>query len=150
MFQNLLVPLDGSRFGELALMYAQSLAQKYAARIILLHVVPSIWEAEMRAEVPGSEDIVLETETEDATDYLRQKEKVLRDDGFRVTAVILKGEPIHNMILKASETENADILIMSTHGFTGVRRLMFGNVAEKVINKATVPVLLIRPPDEDS
>ncbi|MCP4359203.1 MAG: universal stress protein [Chloroflexi bacterium] len=149
MFQNLLVPLDGSQFGELALTYALSLAQKYAAHIILLHVVPSIWEAEMRAEVPESEDIALEIETEDATDYLHQKEALLRNDGFQVTAVILKGEPVHIMILKAIETENADTIIMSTHGFTGVRRLMFGNIAEKVINKATVPVLLIRPPEKD-
>ncbi len=148
MFQHLLVPLDGSKFGEQALAYAQSLAQHYHSQITLVHVLPADWEGEMRAEMPGAEAVSRQMEIIDTTNYLRQKEEALRQEGFQVTAVILQGEPVHRKILEAVTSEGADTLIMSTHGFTGIKRLMFGNVAEKVISRAMVPVLLIRPPDE--
>lgn len=149
IFKNVLVPLDGSRFGEQALAYAESLARQYDGRITLVHVVPAGWPAELRAEAPEVETQALQSETHDATDYLRQQEARLRQDGLAVTALILKGEPIHRLILEAVETESADVIVMSTHGFTGIKRLMFGNVAEKVISKAPVPILLIRPPADD-
>lgn len=146
MFQHLLVPLDGSHFGELTLSYACSLAEKYQSHILLLHVIAARWEGEMRAEVPSGEGERETHDTHDATVYLQQKEKTLRAEGFTVTAVIRKGEPVHEMILETAVAENADTIIMSTHGFTGLKRLMFGNVAEKVISRAQIPVLLIRPP----
>lgn len=148
MFQKLLIPLDGSPFGELTLNYARSLAGQYHSQILLLHVVASAWEGEMRAEMPVAESTAQAHETDDATAYLWEKEQALRAEGFTVTAVIRQGEPVHEMILDTAVTENADTIIMSTHGFTGLKRLMFGNIAEKVIGRATVPVLLIRPPDD--
>jgi nucleotide-binding universal stress UspA family protein len=147
VFQKLLIPLDGSPFGELTLNYARSLAQHYQSQILLLHVVSSGWEGEMRAEMPSAERTTQTHETHDATDYLREKERALRDEGFVVTAVIRKGEPVHEKVLETAVSENADTIIMSTHGFTGLKRLMFGNVAEKVLSRAQIPVLLIRPPD---
>ncbi len=147
MFQKLLIPLDGSPFGELTLRYARSLAGQYQSHLLLLHVTTSGWEGEMRAEMPSAERAAQAHETQDASQYLREKEQALRDEGYMVTAVIRKGEPVHEMILDTAVTENADTIIMSTHGFTGLKRLMFGNVAEKVISRATIPVLLIRPPD---
>lgn len=147
MFQKLLVPLDGSPFGELTLEYTRSLAEQYGSHILLLHVVASGWEGEMRAEMPSVEKATQAQGTQDATAYLEEKEQALRGEGFMVTAVIRKGEPVHEMILDTAVAQNADTIIMSTHGFTGLKRLMFGNVAEKVISRATLPVLLIRPPD---
>jgi nucleotide-binding universal stress UspA family protein len=149
MFQKLLIPLDGSSFGELTLAYARSLAQHYRSEILLLHVVSSGWEGEMRAEMPSTEQATQTHEAHDATAYLREKEQVLREEGYVVTAVIRQGEPVHEMILDTAVAEQADTIIMSTHGFTGLKRLMFGNIAEKVIGRAAIPVLLIRPPDNN-
>lgn len=149
MFQNILVPLDGSQFGEQALAHALSLSQKYGGKVTLLHVVPANWEGEMRAEMAESEDNAIQAETSGATHYLTEKEQALRAEGYRVTAVIMKGHPIHTMILEATQNEKADTIAMSTHGFSGIRRVMFGNVAKKVIRKATVPVLLVRPTSEN-
>jgi len=147
MFQKLLIPLDGSQFGELTLNYARYLAGQFQSEILLLHVVSTGWEGEMRAELPSGEGEKQAHETHDATAYLREKETALQAEGYTVTAVIRKGDPVHEMILETAVAENADTIIMSTHGFTGLRRLMFGNVAEKVISRSKIPVLLIRPPD---
>lgn len=137
MFQHLLIPLDGSESGELALTYACSLAQKYNSQMTLLHILPT-GEVD---HLPASEH----TSTQLAVNYLRQQEGRLREEGFRVTAVFRQGEPVHTLILDAVVTENADTVIMSAHRATSLKRLMYSNTAEKVTSKTAVPILLIRP-----
>jgi len=149
MFKHLLVPLDSSQFAENALEYALSLAQHYDSQITLLHVVAQEWEAEMRAELPNIEDIAEGTETRSAVTYLSAKEKELKEKGYNVVALVQKGEPVSRTILDTAKSEGADIIVMSSHGFTGLKRLMFGNVAEKVIQHAQIPVLLIRPSEKE-
>ncbi len=146
MFKHLLVPLDSSQFAENALEYALSLARHYNSQITLLHVVGQEWEAEMRAELPGIEEIAEGAETGSAVSYLSAKEKELKEKGYDVVALVQKGEPVSQIILDTAQAEEVDIIVMSSHGFTGLKRLMFGNVAEKVIKNAQIPVLLIRPP----
>lgn len=150
MFAHLLVPLDGSNFGDEAMTYALSLAQKYASQITLLHVTSQQWEAEMSAEVPQAEALTEQTETNIMAANLKAKKDKLAADGYKVEALIMKGQPISDVILKAAETENADTIIITTHGLTGWRRHLFGSVAEKVISQSQIPVLVIRPLAKES
>ena len=145
MFSHLLVPLDGSSFGDKALAYALSLAQKYDSEITLLHVTGKQWEGEMSAESPQVESLTEQVETSVSELNLKAKKDKLRADGYNVNAIIMRGEPISDIILKAAKAENADTIVMSTHGLTGWRRHMFGSVAEKVIGHSQIPVLVIRP-----
>lgn len=145
MFSHLLVPLDGSTFADKALAYALSLAQKYDSKITLLHVSSHHWEGEMSAEVPQAETLTAQIETSSSELYLKEKKDKLTADGYKVEALIMKGEPISAIILKAAESESADTIIMSTHGHTGWRKHLFGSVAEKVITHSQIPVLVIRP-----
>lgn len=149
MFKHLLVPLDSSKFAENALAYALSLAEHYDSQLTLLHVVAQEWEAEMRAEIPKAEDIIETAETNKAVLYFNAKGKELKDQGYKINALIQKGEPVSRVILETAQNEGADTIVMSSHGFTGLKRLMFGNVAEKVVQQAKIPVLLIRPPEEE-
>lgn len=137
MFQHLLIPLDGSQSGELALVYARSLAQQYNSQITLLHILPT-GEVD---QPPASE----QASAHPAVSYLWQQERQLREEGFRVTAVLRQGEPVHTLILDAVATENADTIIMSAHRANSLKRLMYSNTAEKVMSKTAVPILLIRP-----
>lgn len=150
MFQHLLIPLDGSPRAEAALPYALSLAEHYAGRLTLLQVIVPPFEAEMQAELPGVADEVLDRERRIAVDYLRQKEMELAGRGLRVAAVTLSHPFIPDAILAAIASEGADTIVMSTHGFTGLSRLVLGSVAEQVVRHASVPVILIRTPTEES
>ncbi len=149
MFKHLLVPLDGSKFGEKALEYALSLAQQYQSKITLLHVVHDQWAGEMRAESPQLDELTQQKESNQSYIYLNTKEKQLQEKGYNVSAIIKSGEPIDRAILDMAEAEEVDTIVMSSHGFTGLKRLMFGNTAEKILSHATVPVLLIRQPLDD-
>lgn len=145
MFQHLLVPLDGSPAAEAALPVARELATRCAARLTLVQVIkPAPWPAEMRAELPDMEPRVVDREVEVATAYLREQEAVLREAGFAVQALIMPRESVVRGILDALEEAGADTIVMSTHGLTGLPRLMLGSVAEQVVRHTPVPVVLVR------
>ncbi|NOX62948.1 MAG: universal stress protein [Chloroflexi bacterium] len=147
MFNHLLVPLDGSPFAEKALPYALEIAEKCNAKITLVHVIPPgqwEWEAEMRAELPEGEESAHQHDTRDAANYLKKQEEELREQGYDVTALLVKDRAVDKAIIETAKSENADTIIMTTHGLTGLQRRILGSVAEKVTRHAPVPILLIR------
>lgn len=153
MFQHLLVPLDGSDFAEHALTYALSLARQYGSQITLLRVLPPgrwEWEGEMRAELPDGGDRVHEVERSQAELYLEEKKNELDARGVEVTAILIPGRGVAEAILDTAVAEDADTIIIATHGLTGIQRWMIGSVAERVMRHAPVPVLLIRASDVEA
>lgn len=149
MFSHLLIPLDGSPFGDEALVYALSLAQKYESKITLLHVTTQQWEGEMSAELPEAEELSERVRSSTSQLNLKEQKDQLTAAGYQVNALVMKGNPVGEVILKAAESENADTIIMSTHGMTGWRRHLYGSVAESVVGHSKIPVLLIRPLAKD-
>ncbi len=146
MFKHILVPLDGSAFAEAALPYAQSLAGKYQAEITLLRViVPPRWPGVLEAELPELIERLSKTAAQDATSYLQYRQESLQAQGLRVTARAQSGEPAPDLILEIAKELNCDLIVMSTHGRSGLQRWMFGSVAERVLRHAEIPVMLIRP-----
>lgn len=146
MFKHILVPLDGSAFAEAALPYAQSLALHYQAEITLLRViVPPRWPGALEAESPELIERLNKTAVQDATSYLQYQQESLQAQGLHVTAHIQNGEPAANLILDMAKEQNSDLIIMSTHGRSGLQRWMFGSVAERVVRQATIPIMLVRP-----
>lgn len=150
MFQHLLIPLDGSHRAEEALPYAAALAERFSSRLTLLQVIgPVLWEAEMRAELPDAEAQLQQRELDSATSYLRQKEAELAGQGLAVNALVLSHASVPDAILATAVNEGADAIVMCTHGLSGLRRLLLGSVAEQVMRRSTVPVVLIRSQREE-
>ncbi len=146
MFKHILVPLDGSAFAEAALPYAQSLAFQYQAEITLLRVVaPPRWPGALEAELPELIERLNKTAVQDATSYLQYKQEALQALGLNATARIQSGEPAPDLILETARALNSDLIVMSTHGRSGLQRWMFGSVAERVLRHAEIPVMLVRP-----
>ncbi|MCS6843705.1 MAG: universal stress protein [Caldilineales bacterium] len=151
MFQHLLVPLDGSPAAEAALPVARALAARCGGRLTLVHVIkPAPWPAEMRAELPDMESRVVDRELEVATAYLRHQEDALAAQGLAADALIMRRDSVVDGILEAVEEVGADAIVMSTHGLTGLPRLMLGSVAEQVVRHTPVPVVLVRSQVETS
>lgn len=150
MFQHLLIPLDGSPRAEEALPYALALAERFNATLTLLQVAgPATWEAEMRAELPDAAAQLQHRELDSITAYLRRKEDELASQGFTVSALAVHDTSIPDAILAAAASEGADTIVMCTHGLTGLRRLLLGSVAEQVVRRSPVPVVLIRSQREE-
>lgn len=135
--QTILLPTDLSASAESALGAAFSLARDYHARLIVLHV------ASYGSAVPYSE---FETMLKDSSGYRRELEDQLRqcqkpacNAEFRVE----EGDPAEQILRIAQETR-CDLIVMGTHGRTGLRRLLMGSVAEKTLRNASCPVLLVK------
>lgn len=141
MFKKILVPLDGSSFAEEALPYARELAACDNAEIILARV------DEPYEPPPGSfvaATAIPEVVQLAAGEYLEQIVSRLQLAGLRVSSAVLDGK-VHEALLKFAKSEGVDLIVMSTHGRTGLSRLLMGSVAEQVVHGAHCPVLLVRP-----
>jgi nucleotide-binding universal stress UspA family protein len=142
MYQKVLVPLDGSKLAECVLPEVRNLSRGgVVGEVILLNVVevPSVWVAE------GFDFISLKDNQMAAKKkYLAEQQSLLSSEGMTVNVAVLEGETAHTIIDYAKDN-HVDLIVIATHGYKGVKRVMFGSVALKVLHDAHVPVLLIRP-----
>jgi nucleotide-binding universal stress UspA family protein len=141
---RVLVPIDFSANSRRALDYAHGLAVKFDAALHLVHV----------CEVPGMMTPALDAYAiaysdwsrrlgEEAENQLNRLTAALQD--VTVTTEVLFGPPA-SAIIKAAETNQADLIVMGTHGHGAVMHLLMGNVAERVVRSASCPVLTVREP----
>jgi nucleotide-binding universal stress UspA family protein len=141
-YTALLAPLDGSVFAAQALDQAKTLAATLHARITLVSAVteqPTLGELVAPPVVPvkGAD------ETETLTNYLQENRQRLESEGFAVDTRLECGLPAE-VILRVAEEIHADLIVMATHGRTGLPRLWLGSIAMKVVQVSTRPVLLVR------
>lgn len=151
-YKKIVVPVDGSGWSEMALPHAARIAKNNDAEVILLRIYHSRsaeYQDSMAAANQNEEFI--DQEYESAKQRLITNRNDLRAQGVKVRGHITYGRnPAHN-ICRYVENEGADLVVMSTHGRTGLARFVFGSVAQKVMQGLSVPVLLIRPdkPEEE-
>lgn len=147
MTQHILVPLDGSRLAATAVPYVLTLARTFDARISLLAVVafPPVHHGLPSAAAEEGDG----RQVTESTAYLESVAAALRARGLAVTTVVRHGDPASE-ILAASEEEGCSLVVMSTHGRTGLERLRMGSVARRVVRHAIIPTLVVRPDDHAS
>lgn len=85
----------------------------------------------------------MESKRDELLSELRLEARALKQAGFVVTSQVRFGEPVEE-ILAASEAHQVDLIAMATHGRSGIRRMLMGSVAEAVLRRSTVPVLMLR------
>lgn len=142
MYRRVLVPLDGSELAECALPEVMNLAKGgVVGEVVLLNVVdiPSLWVAE-GLDIMKLKDALLEK----AQEYLSDVQSRLSKEGLNVSDVVMEGKTAQT-IIDYSREKAVDLIVLATHGYTGMKQLMFGSVALRVLHDAHVPVLLIRP-----
>lgn len=137
--RTVLFPTDFSELNGPALHYATSLARDSDARLLIVHV------AEPLSAYGGGGDAFYAIPPDD--EALRQRlEEVLPDDpAVPCEHRLLSGDPAHQIVHLAKQ-ENADLIVMGTHGRTGLMRLVMGSVAEAVVRRAPCPVFTVRQP----
>ena len=143
--EHLLVPLDGSSFAERSIPLAVELSTQTGATLTMLRVVQDL-DAQNKQIIFKSEEAAEEAVTQWkllATRYLDELAKGIKAEGVKVSSMVLSGDP-ENLIGTIAETLPADLIVMSTHGRSGVSRWVYGSVANKVLRTASCPVLLVR------
>ena len=143
MYKKILVPLDGSPLAEAVLPHAQALAKSEGAEIVLLSV-PVTPNLEMLSRNPGLASRIIEETEKETEAYLEAEVAKLSQDGTKVTSV-MRERPIPEIILAVADEMQIDVIAMSTHGRSGIQRWLMGSVADRVVNHAHIPVMLIHP-----
>ena len=150
MFKHVLVPLDGSKVGEAALPVVDQLCDKLPSgmkvEITLLGIITLLrhWVVVGEASAPVSytED-EMELIKQRVMNYLEKTAQLVTCKGVSVNFLVRTGNAADE-ILKTAPEIGADLIAMSTHGRSGLRRLAFGSITDKVLHGADVPVLMVR------
>lgn len=147
MYKRAVIPLDGSPVAEAILPMILEIAGPLDMEVVLLRVVQPL--ASMVIE--GARHIMveaLESQHIDAVEYLAPLAVELRNKGIRVETFVRRGVASDEILACARETAS-DLIAMTTHGRSGLGRLLFGSVAEEVLRHSDVPVFLMRCTEAD-
>jgi nucleotide-binding universal stress UspA family protein len=142
-YKHILVPLDGSELAELALADAFSLASLNGATITLLQVIPPLEHLVVNIEPVGLVNELAETNKNKALHYLEEVSGREEGSDLKVRLAVETGSPAET-IIDYAHREPVDLIVMATHGRSGLQRWVYGSVADKVLRGADLPVLLVR------
>lgn len=142
-FSTIMVAVDFSDSSDNAFQMALSLADKYTARLLILHVINE--PVDLRGfYVPHISFEKLEEEIAEGAQKMMESFCRQHIDGFEnFESRIVPGLPYEEIIRQADKS-NAELIVLGTHGRTGLDHVLFGSTAEKVVRKSTVPVLTVR------
>ena len=142
--QKILVPTDFSDLSQQALEFGLSLADTFRAKLYLMHV----WELPMTGSLlppePYPESVLTEEQTA-GEEHLTKITNELRASGFDVEPLFVFGKP-YMEIVKAAADLGIDLIVLASHGRSGVSHLLLGSVAEKVVRLAPCPVFTVKAP----
>jgi nucleotide-binding universal stress UspA family protein len=149
--RSILLPTDFSDCGNYALRYAASLAQTFGASMIFVHVIEPMAPAVGYSGI--SEPLPIADITEQLEDSAERELPKLAEceecAGLEVEEVITHGEAASEIVRVAKE-RNVDLIVVSSHGRTGLGRILFGSTAEAIVRHASCPVLVVKPPQEET
>jgi len=140
---KILVPVDFSEYSKKALDYAVQFAKQFNSELTLIYVIePIVYPSDFGlGQIPINQvDFEIQSRAEDELKKLIE-EKVPAD--LKANYVVKTGKPFLEIINTAKDC-NCDLIIIATHGHTGIEHILFGSTAEKVVRKSPVPVLVVR------
>ena len=144
--RNVLVPVDFSENAEAAARYASDLAQKFGSKLHLLHVVEPASFVNDLTNVP----FTLSDKQLEATAMTDLEALATRfiDPDVQTSWIVKRGKGYQEIVKSAKELK-ADMIVISTHGYTGLKHTIMGSTAERVVRHAPCPVLVLRAEGED-
>lgn len=150
--QRLLVPLDGNPAHEAGLPVAESLAESCSADLSLLMVVPTAAtlsgeRAIIAQRLPGATAALLDLAEQEAKEYLHRHATRVQAAGFTVTTEVRRGDPA-TVIVSAAEDLKTDLIVLATHGKTGLKAFWSGTPTPAVATRSVTPLLLVPVTDE--
>lgn len=143
--KSILVPTDFSEFSDKAILQAADIAEQNNAKIYLLHVVDRMQECAIDYCIPLETmmKIQADSEKEAARKMQEEADKILKAKKIDVAFDVKSGIP-YEEILKEQKERKADLIVIASHGRTGILKSLIGSVAERVMREAKCPVLLVR------
>ncbi len=147
-YGKIVVPLDGSGWSERAIPHAVDIAQNNNAELILLHVFRPPAQEYIDQIALAGQDTQLQQLREEMKQKLMSVRNQIRDEKINVRVQFIEGTGVAGIICDYIKEEAVNLIVMTSHGRTGISRWVFGSIAHKVIQCAEVPVMVVRPGQE--
>jgi nucleotide-binding universal stress UspA family protein len=149
MYHKIMVPLDGSELAECVLPHVESMVRgQHATSVSLIRVVEPTYMPQRYSEYGISEEAIKQAEGESrasAQDYLEQLAKRLDYGRAEVPTMVLTGKVAETLADYAAKYE-IDLVVISTHGRSGINRWVWGSIADRLLRSICAPVLMVRAP----
>jgi nucleotide-binding universal stress UspA family protein len=143
--KKILVPIDFSDYSKPALLYSAELAGIFGSELILIHIIePIIYPPDFSMGQIALPPLTIDIDSA-ATEELEKLIKTELPSTIMAKILVRTGKPFVEIVDAASE-EDVDLIVISSHGRTGVEHILFGSTADKVVQKAPCPVLTLRDP----
>ena len=143
-YQNILVPVDGSETSYTAVAQAAELAKAFGGKITVVQVLAlDPYIAAEYISATQTNDLIERARTS-VLKTLEEAAAKFSDLGIPVEAKLLEGQVVHREIIREAETSKADLIVIGSHGRTGLKRLFLGSVAQSVLGEEHIPVLVVR------
>jgi len=146
--KTILFPTDYSHGARVAMDHAVSLARDYNARLILLYVIENIIIVDWQNPASLYAASLVEDLEKSAWQEMDKWGTMVSSKLKNVEKVVVKGVPFVE-IIKTARAQHADLIVIGTHGRTGVNHMLYGSTAEKVVRKSPCPVLTVRIADKE-
>ena len=153
VFNNILVPVDGSEHSSRAIEYASEIASKFNSKLTLFHAYFFTLPVTPSTILPGapnygvmtqeSIDVLSQKTKKDANQILVQATNLVKEKNVVVKSLLREGRVVTE-ILKILETEKVDLIVMGARGISGIKKLFLGSTSEEVVKKANCPVLIVK------
>ena len=143
-YHNILVPVDGSETAYAAVAKAVEFAKVFGSKVTVVQVLsldPYIAAEYISAN--QTNDLIERARTA-ITESLDAAKAKFNEQGIEVETKLLEGQVIHREIVKAAQENHADLIIIGSHGRTGLKKLFLGSVAQSVLGESHIPVLIVR------
>jgi nucleotide-binding universal stress UspA family protein len=143
-FTNIVVATDGSKYSVAAASEAIGLAKRNGSALTVLSVVPADIDTPVDVGFTvNQQELIAEKEMQEAEKNARAVKEAAQKENVSVKALIMSGKPA-DAIIEIAKERRADLIVLGSHGRTGLERLLMGSVAERVIVLATCPVLVVK------
>lgn len=143
-YQNILVPVDGSNTSFSAIEKAADIAKAFNSKITVVQVLALDPYIAAEYITTNQTNELIERARTSINQTLEEAKQKFSEAGVEVETKILEGQVIHREIVKAAEDLNSDLIIIGSHGRTGIKKLILGSVAQNVLGEIHTPVLVVR------
>ncbi|RMX06064.1 universal stress protein [Corticibacter populi] len=148
MYQHIMVPIDGSETSLHAIEHAKAIGKAFGGSVLVLYVIDPYPFTGIGTDLAyGQAQYVAET-SEQARDALARARQELEQAGLQVETLSLEGSIVQNTISQVVQERGIDLVVMASHGRSGLEKFLLGSTTDRVLGSVQVPVLVVRRPDD--
>lgn len=149
MYTRILVPIDGSATSLCALKHAKSLGKAYGAGVIILYVIDPYPFTGVGTDLAYGQAQYIEESNAQAKQALENARKECEEAGVDAQVLSVEGSIVQNSIAQVVEAQGVDLIVMASHGRSGLEKFLLGSTTDRVLGTVQVPVLVVKRKEAD-